>query len=52
MSWFHTGDNKKYTLAGNTAGKSGVAAETVELVQFPWCVLSYSGLGLLSLHSL
>ena len=29
---------QEYTLAGNNAGKSGVAAETVELVQFPWCV--------------
>ena len=30
-----------HTLTGNTAGKSRVAAETVELVQFPWCVCAF-----------
>ena len=41
----------KHIQAGSTAGKSGVAAETVELVQ-SLRVLSYSGLSLLSLLSL
>ena len=30
-----------HTLTGNTAGRSGVAAETVELVQFPWGVCAF-----------
>ena len=45
-----------HMLTGNTAGKSGVAAETVELVQFPWCVCAFlfrawSTLSLLSLRT-
>ena len=33
---FNTGTHT-HTQAGNTTGKSGVAAKTVELVQFPRC---------------
>ena len=45
-----------HTLTGNTAGKSGVAAETVELVQFPSGVCAFlfrarSTLSLLSLRT-
>ena len=41
-----------HAMAEITAGKSGVAAETVELVQFLWCAFLFRAQSTLSLHFL